>query len=280
MNHIVPILKEMLSPSTLKRTPEPMIMSDFNQTMEFFKYGQGDTTLKASYLFHARQASRTIKNCKRVLDLGAGPANQLSIVAKFNPNIQFYGIEMSENMISLAQKNCKNLGLTNVHFIHDDITKLSKIEDKSFDGVISSVALHHLNTEEELVSTFESLQRVLVSNSAVYITDFLLVKNSKSIDYLLSLNADQPDIFKIDYENSLNAAFEERCFKELKDRFLPQAKMYRTTGAKFLMILKSKSFRPEKEVENKIKLEVSNLGKESRSIYRSLSALFMLDGLF
>jgi arsenite methyltransferase len=279
MNHLIPILREMLSSQQLARIPEPMVMSDDQQTQQYYQYGLGDTALRAAYLFHARLASKTIKNRSKVLDLGCGPANQLSLIAQLNPDVMFYGVDLSDSMISIAKKNCDDLGLKNVSFIHDDITKLGKIADKSYDGVISSVALHHLNSEKDLESTFKNISRVLTENAAVYITDFLLVKNRKTIDYLLTLNSNQPELFRQDYENSLLAAFKEKDFVKLRDTFLPDVGVYQAFGAKFLTIIKSKSYELDKSVEDRINIEIKKLGPENRSIIRSLSALFYLKGL-
>jgi ubiquinone/menaquinone biosynthesis C-methylase UbiE len=276
MNHIVPILKEIFSPQVLVRTPEPMIMSDFEQTQQYFEYGQSDTVFRASYLFHAKWASKTIQNCKKVIDLGTGPANQLIIIAKLNPHIKFYGVDLSEQMIEIARKNCKDLDIKNVDFIYDDISKLASVEDHSFDGAISSVALHHLNDKEDLENSFRNLNRVLKKEHAVYITDFLLLKNPASLDYLVSLNKNQPDLFKLDYINSLKASFFEKDFRELKDKYFPTLEIHKTLGAKFLMILKSQSNQLNKETEMMWNYEFKNLGKENQKIYKNLSMLFAL----
>ena len=276
MNHIVPILKEIFSQQVLVRTPEPMIMNDLEQTQQYFEYGQSDTVFRASYLFHAKWASRTIQNCKKVIDLGTGPANQLIIIAKLNPHIKFYGVDLSEQMIEIARKNCKNLNVENVDFIYDDISKLSSVQDSSFDGAISSVALHHLNDTETLENTFRNLNRVLKKEYAVYITDFLLLKNPASLDYLVSLNKNQPELFKLDYVNSLKASFFEKDFRQLKDKFFPDLELHKTIGAKFMMILKSKSYRLNKETEMMWNSEFKKLGKENQKICKNLSMMFAL----
>ena len=277
MKHLLPVLKEMFSKNKLVRVTEPMIMNDEDQTQQYYQYGLGDTTLRAAYLFHARRASQTIQNCRRVLDLGTGPANQLSIIAQYNPQVQFVGVDLSDKMIAIAKKNCSDLGLKNVSFIQDDITKLSKIEDQSFDGVMSSVALHHLNSVQDLEATFKNVNRVLSKNGSVYITDFLLVKNPETIDYLVSLNANQPELFRLDYENSLKACFTENDYRRLRDQYLPQVEVQTTFGAKFLMVMKTKSSPLKKEIEAQINDEVKKLGKENKSVVRSLSTLFCLN---
>lgn len=276
MNHISSIIKEVLSKPELTRVPEAMVMSESEQAQDFYNYGLGDTVLRASYLFHAKWASKSFAHCKRVLDLGTGPANQISILAKMNPHIEFVGVDLSEKMLELAERNCRNLNLKNISFVKDNITILSKIKDHSFDGVFSSVALHHLPSEQDLAMTFRNVSRVLTANSAVYITDFMLLKKRASIDYLLSLNKDQPKIFKDDYYASLLAAFTKNIFMQSAVPVLDRAKMYTSFGAQFLMILKSKSHPLSPLAEEYLDSELQKLSKSHRNIYNNLSILFSL----
>lgn len=279
MGHLFPILKEIFSKQELTRTPEGMVMGDEAQAQDFYNYGQNDTVLRASYLFHAKWASATFANCKRVLDLGTGPANQISMIAQMNPQIEFVGVDLSEKMLDLAKKNCDMMKLKNITFVQDDITKLESLKKQEFDGVFSSVALHHLGTEEDLARTFQNARRVLKNEYAVYITDFLLVKKRQSIDYLLSLNKGQPEIFKQDYEASLKAAFTIEQFQRSYSPHLDLAQMHTSFGAKFLMILKTKSFDINSEALRILNDEVKKLSKSHRDIYKNLSILFALDGL-
>lgn len=279
MNHFSSIFKEVLSKPELTRVPEVMVMSESEQTQDFYNYGLGDTVLRASYLFHAKWASRTFAHCRRVLDLGTGPANQISILAKMNPHVEFVGVDLSEKMLELAEKNCRGLNLKNISFVKDDITKLSQISDKSFDGVFSSVALHHLPSAVDLSITFKNISRVLTDHRAIYITDFLLLKNKASIDYLLSLNKDQPKIFKDDYYASLSAAFTKSDFQKSAVPVSDSAKIYSSFGAQFLMVLKSRSYSLSPNAKEYLRGELQKLSKSHRSIYNNLSILFSLSGM-
>jgi ubiquinone/menaquinone biosynthesis C-methylase UbiE len=196
-----------------------------------------------------------------------------------NPHVEFVGVDLSEKMLELAEKNCRDLSLKNISFVKDDITKLSQIRDKSFDGVFSSVALHHLPSEVDLSMTFKNISRVLTDHRAIYITDFLLLKNKASIDYLLSLNKDQPKIFKDDYYASLSAAFTKSDFQKSAVPVSAAAKMYSSFGAQFLMILKSRSHSLSPEAKEYLRGELQKLSQSHRSIYSNLSILFSLSGM-
>jgi arsenite methyltransferase len=280
MKHIVPILKEMLSKPKLQRVPEHMVMDLETQTQDFFNYGLGDTALRAAYLFHAKWASRTFAKCKRVLDLGTGPANQISILAQMNPSIEFVGVDLSDKMLELAKQNCAKLRLKNVTFVQDDMTQLNKLEDGQFDGVFSSVALHHLPNASDVEKTFKSARRVLTEVYSVYITDFLLVKNEQSIQYLLSLNETQPAIFKQDYEASLRASFPKIDFQNAAAKYLDEADLYTSFGAQFLMILKTRSYELDILAQRFLDSEIEKLSRNTKSIYKSTAALMAFHGMF
>lgn len=280
MNHIVPILREMLSKSNLHRVPEHMVMDLETQTQDFYNYGLGDTTLRASYLYHAKHASKAFAHCKRVLDLGTGPANQISILAQMNPGIEFVGVDLSDKMLDLARSNCARLGVKNVTLIQDDMTQLSHLKNGEFDGVFSSVALHHLPQASDLDNAFRNARRTLKPDYAVYITDFLLVKNNSSIDYLLSLNEGQPKIFKDDYEASLRAAFPKQTFLNAATNHLDRAQLISSFGAQFLMVLKTHSYSLNPSAEKFLTQELEKLSKKNKDIYNSISLLLALGGIF
>lgn len=117
MNLAVSNLKEMMFFSELTRTPEKMVKSGAEQALDFYNYGLGDTVLRASYLFLAKLATKTFAHCKRIIELEASPANQISLVAQMNPEIEFVGVDLSDKMLELAESNCKKLNLINITFI-------------------------------------------------------------------------------------------------------------------------------------------------------------------
>lgn len=280
MKHILAILRELFSKKLLEREIEKMVMTG-EQVLSYSAYGEADSALRAAYLFHAYWASQSFSGCKRVIDLGCGPANQLLLLAKLNPQIHFVGVDLSEDMLKLAQKNKESSGINNVEFVADDITQLSKLADKSFDGVFSSVALHHVSTEKDLYAVFSQVERVLSGPRALYITDFILLKNPKSIDYLLELNWQQPELFRLEYLNSLKAAFSLVHFKKVHELVHTDFKIYHTKLANFLMIMKTPSLTSEENMNfsQLFNDEVRKLSIKNLQTYRDLSLMFSVSGL-
>lgn len=49
-----------------------------------------------------------------VVDLGCGPANQLGLVARLNPGVNIIGVDLSEEMLAMAERNLLQWGIANV----------------------------------------------------------------------------------------------------------------------------------------------------------------------
>lgn len=107
---------------------------------------------RADKLPHRTEGERALldqisPNVKRVLDLGTGDGRLLSLVLLKNPNIEGIALDFSDPMISQAKKR----------FIKDSRVKIIKHDFSiplpeslgSFDAVISSLAIHHLENSRK-----------------------------------------------------------------------------------------------------------------------------------
>src|SRR5690606_28242381 len=112
-----------------------------------------------------------------VVDLGCGPATQLVQIAELNPEVSFHGVDLSETMLQRAADYAKERGVGNVRFSHGDITRLDQLGDRSVDGVMSTMVLHHLPTLDHLRKCFKEVARILKPGGAVYLTDFGRLKS-------------------------------------------------------------------------------------------------------
>ncbi|MFW5853336.1 MAG: class I SAM-dependent methyltransferase [Patescibacteria group bacterium] len=83
-----------------------------------------------------------IEDNTKVLDIGCG-TGALVLALAFKCS-QVTGVELSEKMITLAQKRQKEKEITNVDFIHTDATKLPQFTDKYFDYAIISMVIHEM----------------------------------------------------------------------------------------------------------------------------------------
>ncbi|MCL2345343.1 MAG: class I SAM-dependent methyltransferase [Desulfobulbus sp.] len=240
------IVRETLSRGRIERTPEPsLVMDDEDQVQAYVAAGRETGVMAPTYVFHGANISDVIKPGDRVLDLACGPANQLALVARLNPDVSFVGIDLSPSMLAQAEALIAAQELDNVSFQQGDITCLSAFADQSFDAVISTLSLHHLPTTGMLAQTFAEAARVLRPNGGVYIMDFSRLKARSSIEYFAYQYVDrQPALFTQDYLNSLLAAFTLAELKAAGAPLIGRATLFSTWGVPFMASFKSPLRQP------------------------------------
>lgn len=238
---VLAVLREVVTRERCLRTPEPgLVMDDPQQVAAYVEAGREHAVMAPVYLFHGANMCEVIRPGDTVLDLACGPANQLALVARLNPDARFIGLDLSQPMLQQAQALIDQHGLKNVTLQKADITDLSAFADVSIDAVVSTMALHHLPDVPALARTYTEVARVLKPGGGVYMVDFGHLKSTRSIDYFAHQYADrQPELFTLDYFNSLHAAFYLQDIREAVQPLLKQAKLYSTFLMPFMVALKS-----------------------------------------
>lgn len=276
------LVREAFGKSSFQREPEPdLVMDGEEEVRAFEEAGRIDGVMSASYLFNSLQISKTISGCQTVLDLGCGPATQLAQVAKLNPKINFTGIDLSDKMLTGAKRYCDDQGISNVFFKKCDMTNLRQFSNSSFDGVMSTLAIHHLPTLGRLKECLCEVKRVLTSDGALCLIDLSRLKNLFSILYFAHMNkGKQPAAFTLDYERSLRAAFSRQEFFELSETvFGNKMNVYSTAVIQVLMILKTSNRTIDEKVLSEVAKIRGSLNKEYQGIYNDLTSFFKWGGL-
>jgi arsenite methyltransferase len=235
-------LREWLGKRRFPREPEPDLVMDEKDQVEAYRVaGRIDGVMAAHYLYQTSRISQVVQGRGTVLDLGCGPATQLVQIAELNPATRFIGVDLSDEMLKEARDHAAARGLSNVEFRKQDMTRLEAFPDHSVDGVISTLAFHHLPTQAHLEKTLREVTRVLRPDGALYLIDFGRLKSLRSVLFFSYMNADhQPHLFSRDYERSLRAAFTREEFEALAARCLPpSARLLTTFRIPFLVVLKT-----------------------------------------
>ena len=208
-------IRELFSQSRLERVTEPaLVMEDPQQVIEYTTAGLEGGVMAPMYLFHTAQVCEILCPGDNVLDLACGPANQLAQIARLNPGCNFVGLDLSSEMLGKAKCLIQSQGLLNITFAEGSITDLARYDDKSFDAVMSTMALHHLPDITALNQTYREAFRILKPGGGVYLADFGRLKRKDSIEYFAHQYQDrQPPLFTVDYLNSLLAAFSLQDFR-------------------------------------------------------------------
>jgi arsenite methyltransferase len=103
-----------------------------------------------------------------VLDLGSGGGIDVILSAKrVGPTGTAYGVDMTDEMLALAQQNAREAGVTNVHFLKGMIEQIPLPAD-SVDVVISNCVIN-LSTDKPAVLT--EIARVLKRGGRVGVSD-------------------------------------------------------------------------------------------------------------
>ena len=101
-----------------------------------------DDALKASLGCGNPTALAELKAGETVLDLGSGGGIDVLLSARrVGPTGRAFGLDMTDDMLSLAEENKRRSGLTNVHFLKGEIEDIP-LPDNSVDVIISNCVIN------------------------------------------------------------------------------------------------------------------------------------------
>jgi molybdopterin-guanine dinucleotide biosynthesis protein MobB len=101
-----------------------------------------DAALKASLGCGNPTALAELKPGETVLDLGSGGGIDVLLSARrVGPTGKAFGLDMTDEMLALAEENKRKSGLTNVHFLKGEIENIP-LPDNSVDVIISNCVIN------------------------------------------------------------------------------------------------------------------------------------------
>ena len=277
------IAREVLTRDHAPRVPEPdLVMDDPNQVADYVRAGRELGIMSPTYLFHCAQMCEVILPGEAVVDLACGPATQLGMLARLNPETRFIGVDLSKEMLSQARRHIDDSGLGNIELQLGDITSLKDFGNGEVDAVVSTMSLHHLPTLDHLDAAFQETRRVLKAAGGLYLADFSHLRSEKSIRYFAYQHEGrQPKLFTLDYLNSLRAAFYYADFQRLTNQhFGAAAKLFSTFPFPFMVAIKSPPRgRGQQEARKSLREIRSRLASPQQQDLKDLITFFKNGGL-
>src|SRR5947209_2275598 len=81
----------------------------------------------------------------KVLDLGCGPGEWVLSLAGQHPDIEVYGVDVSQAMLDEAASHARARGYDNAHFLRMDATHPLEFDDDSFDLINARTIVGFMN---------------------------------------------------------------------------------------------------------------------------------------
>ena len=125
--------------STLEQSCDPITSNLYDAAQEA---EVPETAIKASLGCGNPTALAELKPGEIVLDLGSGGGIDVLLSARrVGPTGRAYGLDMTDEMLALAEENKRKSGLTNVEFLKGEIEKIP-LPDNSVDVIISNCVIN------------------------------------------------------------------------------------------------------------------------------------------
>ena len=114
-----------------------------------------------------------LKEGETILDLGSGGGIDVLMASRFVGNTgKVYGLDMTDEMLKLANENKGKMGVTNVEFIKGYIENIP-LQDETVDAVISNCVI---NLSEDKEKALSEAYRVIRQGGRLRVADVVTLK--------------------------------------------------------------------------------------------------------
>ncbi len=157
----------------------------------------------------------SIGNTEKVLDLCTGTATNALKIAKAKPLSEVIGIDLSKDMLKIAQDKAERSQVPNLRLYHMDATHMS-FPEKSFDKILLSLVLHEVeeNLAEKILA---EAKRVLKDDGEIIVTEWEKSRKFSRRALFLPIALLEPKPFKSFIGKDLHRYFERYGLKVVSE---------------------------------------------------------------
>ncbi len=206
----------------MNRIIEPELMDDEKQALA---YANADFENANTLFIDTLQKTFPAFSAGRAVDLGCGPGDITLTFARRYPQATVLGIDGAGQMIAIARERLETqIDIVGGISYKTALVTGKPLSDKKFDLVFSNSLLHHLHDPNVFWQTVKANAH---AGSLVFIMDLFRPQTPQAARELVeTYSADEPEILKTDFFNSLCAAFRpEEVQKQLAENHLEQLKI-------------------------------------------------------
>lgn len=186
----------------MKRVPEPELMDDPHQAKAYALADFSEPHDHFVSLFKGRFPRHLTGT---VLDLGCGPGDICRRFAHAFPDCRIHGIDASEPMLTLGNDANRMQRLADRIELFRAYLPDADLPHDHYATIISNSLLHHLRHADTLWKTIRRFGRI---NSNIFVMDLLRpASTDKAAKLVENYAADEPEVLKQDFYNSLLAAY-------------------------------------------------------------------------
>lgn len=148
-----------------------------------------------------------------VLDLGCGPCDITRRFAKAYPDASFHALDGAAEMLKLAEEINTKENLAEKIKLVESYLPAKELPQRFYHLIISNSLLHHLKNPFDLWETIKNHTKLYAH---VFVMDLFRPTDENTVQFLANeYAADETDILKSDFINSLRAAY---TIKEVKQQ--------------------------------------------------------------
>ena len=188
----------------MQRIPEPELMEDDLQALA---YAQADFEAPHRLCLELLcQSCPDLPSSGTALDLGCGPADITLRFARTFPDWQVEGVEGATAMLRYGHQAVAQAGLQDRVRLIQAHLPTPQLPQTRYDLVFSNSLLHHLADPMVLWGT---VNHWTLPGAPVFVMDLMRPKSREHAQQLVKdYAADEPDVLRQDFCNSLLAAYE------------------------------------------------------------------------